>query len=179
MKNFVYMILPATILALSLSCQSSEDTNVEGTLENNQINARIIRVIDGDTVEVHLNNGKTDKVRLLGVDTPETNSKNKPGEYGTITDMECLTKWGQKATSYAIEQLDHKEVVLILDEEAGLRGYYGRLLAYLEMDKKDFNRSLVQLGYARVYEEGESQRKSEYQNDQRVAQANSIGLWSC
>ena len=50
------MILPATILALSLSCQSYEDTNVEGTLENNQINARIIRVIDGDTVEVHLNN---------------------------------------------------------------------------------------------------------------------------
>jgi micrococcal nuclease len=173
------MILPAAILALSLSCQSSDDTNVEGTLEKNQLNARVIRVIDGDTLEVHLNNGKTDKVRLLGVDTPETNAKNKPGEYGTITDMECLTKWGQKATSYAIEQLDHREVILVLDEEAGLRGYYGRLLAYVEVDKKDFNRSLVQLGYARVYEEGESQRESEYLKDQSVAQANSNGLWSC
>ena len=179
MKNFVYMILPTAILALSLSCHSSEDTNVRETLENNQIDVRVIRVIDGDTLEVYLNNGKTDKVRLLGVDTPETNSKNKPGEYGTTTDMECLTKWGEKATSYAIEQLDHKEVILVLDDKAGLRGYYGRLLAYVEVDKKDFNRSLVQLGYARVYEEGASQRKSEYLNDQRVAQANSIGLWSC
>ena len=179
MKNFLYMILPTAILALSLSCQSSENTNVEGTPENNQLNASIIRVIDGDTLEVQLGNGKTDKVRLLGVDTPETNSKNKPGEYGTITDMECLTKWGEKATSYAIEQLDHKEVILVLDDKAGLRGYYGRLLAYVEVDKKDFNRSLVQLGYARVYEEGASQSKSEYLNDQRVAQANSIGLWSC
>ena len=93
--------------------------------------------------------------------------------------MECLTKWGQKATSYAIQQLDHKEVVLVLDEAAGLRGYYGRLLAYVELDKKDFNRSLVQLGYARVYKEGESQRESEYLNDQRVAQDNFNGLWSC
>ena len=41
--------------------------------------------------------------------------------------MECLIKWGQKATSYAIEQLDHKEVILVLDEEAGLRGYYSLL----------------------------------------------------
>jgi len=179
MKIFHYMILPTALLALSLSCQSTENTNVERTPENNQLNASIIRVIDGDTLEVQLGNGKTDKVRLLGVDTPETNSKNKPGEYGTITDMECLTKWGQKATSYAIQQLDHKEVVLVLDEAAGLRGYYGRLLAYVELDKKDFNRSLVQLGYARVYKEGESQRESEYLNDQRVAQDNFNGLWSC
>ena len=93
--------------------------------------------------------------------------------------MECLTKWGQKATSYALEQLDRQEVVLVFDEKAGHRGYYGRLLAYVEVNKKDFNRSLVQLGYARVYEEGESQRESEYLEDQSVAKANSNGLWSC
>tara|TARA_A100001037_G_scaffold138649_1_gene125517 strand:- start:3994 stop:4533 length:540 start_codon:yes stop_codon:yes gene_type:complete len=179
MKIFHYMILPTALLALSLSCQSTENTNVERTPENNQLNASIIRVIDGDTLEVQLGDGKTDKVRLLGVDTPETNSKNKTGEYGTITDMECLTKWGQKATSYAIEQLDRQEVVLVFDEKAGHRGYYGRLLAYVEVNKKDFNRSLVQLGYARVYEEGESQRESEYLEDQSVAKANSNGLWSC
>ena len=93
--------------------------------------------------------------------------------------MDCLKAWGDKATTYAIDQLDKKEVVLVLDEDAGLRGYYGRLLAYVEVDGKDFNKSLVQLGYARVYEEGESKRESEYLRDQSTAQANSDGLWGC
>ena len=179
MRKFSFVTSMIVILTITLSCQSSSDTSVEETVKSDHLKATVIRVIDGDTVEVRLNNGKTDKVRLLGVDTPETNAKNKPGEYGSVTDIDCLKAWGDKATSYAIDQLDNREVILVLDDEAGLRGYYGRLLAYVEVDKKDFNRSLVQLGYARVYEEGESQRESEYQKDQSVAQANSIGLWSC
>ena len=167
------------MISMTVSCDSSSDTNVEKTVKDDHLKASVIRVIDGDTVEVRLNDGKTDKVRLLGVDTPETNTKNKFGEYGSITDMECLKIWGDKATTYAIDQLDKKEVVLVLDEDAGLRGYYGRLLAYVEVDGKDFNKSLVQLGYARVYEEGESKRESEYLRDQTTAQADSDGLWVC
>ncbi len=179
MKNFLFAVLIIAMISMTFSCDSSSDTNVEKTVKDDHLKASVIRVIDGDTVEVRLNDGKTDKVRLLGVDTPETNAKNKLGEYGSVTDMECLKAWGDKATTYAIDQLDKKEVVLVLDEDAGLRGYYGRLLAYVEVDGKDFNKSLVQLGYARVYEEGESKRESEYLRDQNNAQANSDGLWGC
>ena len=179
MRKFIYLILTAFILMITLSCQSASDTNAGETVKSDHLKATVIRVIDGDTVEVRLNDGKTDKVRLLGVDTPETNAKNKPGEYGSVTDMDCLKAWGDKATTYAIDQLDKKEVVLVLDEDAGLRGYYGRLLAYVEMEGKDFNKSLVKLGYARVYEEGESKRESEYLRDQTTAQADSDGLWVC
>lgn len=38
---------------------------------------KITRVIDGDTMDVLFNDGRTDRVRLLGVDTPETNAANK------------------------------------------------------------------------------------------------------
>ena len=179
MKKCSFVASMIAILMITLSCQPSPNTNAGELVKSDHLKATVIRVIDGDTVEVRFDDGKTDKVRLLGVDTPETNAKNKPGEYGSVTNMDCLKAWGDKATTYAIDQLDKKEVVLVLDEDAGLRGYYGRLLAYVEVDGKDFNKSLVQLGYARVYEEGESKRESEYLRDQNNAQANSDGLWGC
>ena len=175
MWKFVYVILTLALLTVTFSCQLLNDKSIF----RNHLNATVIRIIDGDTIEVRLENGMTDKVRLLGVDTPETNNQNKVNEYGTITDTECLQAWGKKATHYAVDHLIDKEVVLIRDEYAGARGYYDRLLAYVEVDNKDFNESLVELGYARVYEEGKSGREPEYLEHQENAQIKLIGLWSC
>ncbi|MCL0055490.1 thermonuclease family protein [Dehalococcoidia bacterium] len=156
---------------------ASEDKQLNEDAES--IDALVIRVIDGDTVEVKFNDGEQDTVRLLGVDTPETNTPNKPNEYGAITDLECLEAYGVMATRYAIEELDGKSVTLVLDEKAGLRGGYGRLLAYVEVDGADFNKSLVREGYARVYEEGESTRESEYLQQELIARKKLLKLWSC
>jgi len=139
--------------------------------------AKITKVIDGDTMDVRFKDGSTDRVRLLGVDTPETNAKNKPNEYGNITDLKCLTRWGNKSDDYAKKILDGREVLLVFDEEAGERGYYGRLLAYIEIDGYDFNESLISRGYARVYEEGTSSREKRYLSIQENVISAGTGLW--
>ena len=43
--------------------------------------------------------GNRDRVRLLGVDAPETNERNKPNEYDGITDTACLNTWETKPQS--------------------------------------------------------------------------------
>ena len=68
----------------------------------------VTRVIDGDTVEVRFESGESDKVRIIGVDTPEIFSPNQASEYGNITDLDCLDKWGDAATKYARDILNNK-----------------------------------------------------------------------
>jgi hypothetical protein len=53
------------------------------------------------------------------------------------------------------------------------------MLAYIQIDGYDFNKSLVDLGFARVYEEGDSVREEDYSRSQIKAQIESLGLWSC
>ena len=73
--------------------------------------------------------------------------------------------------------LGGKEVRLVFDEKAGERGYYGRLLAYIEIDDYDFNESLISRGFARVYEEGSSSREKRYLSMQNKVMLQGIGLW--
>jgi len=122
--------------------------------------------------------GTTDRVRLLGVDTPETYSANEPNEYGSITDTACLDWWGERATEWA-SVLEGRSVTVILDLAAGARGSYDRLLAYVHVGATDFNATLVENGLARVYTEGEASRKEEYLRLQEEARAAGEGLWAC
>lgn len=140
---------------------------------------KVVDVIDGDTIDVLLPDGSKERVRMLCVDTPEKNAEdNEPYEYDDITDLECLADYGQMAKKFT-EQLLGKEVYIEFDGTAGLRGYYGRLLAYVYVNSTDFTAELVKKGYARVYEEGECKKKAEYLNYQQQAMQSNIGLWSC
>ena len=172
------------LLIASVACSETESfdnsslpapAQNEATEKSSMV--KITKVIDGDTMDVRFEDGTTDRVRLLGVDTPETNAKNKPNEYGEITDLKCLTRWGNKSDDYARSILDGKEVRLVFDEGAGERGYYGRLLAYIEIDGYDFNESLISRGYARVYEEGTSSRERRYLSEQKKVKSEGKGLW--
>ena len=179
MKCFLILLL---IVSLACSATESLDNSslaapVQSESNEKSSMVKITRVIDGDTMDVRFEDGTTDRVRLLGVDTPETNAPNKPNEYGDITDLKCLTKWGDKSDDYARSVLDGKEVLLVFDEKAGERGYYGRLLAYIEIDDYDFNESLISRGYARIYEEGTSSREERYLSEQNRAISAGKGLW--
>jgi micrococcal nuclease len=141
---------------------------------------KVIDVIDGDTIDVILPNGSIDRIRMLCVDTPETSAeRNKPYEYDDITDLECLEYWGKQAKTFATNTLEGKEVYIEFDDTAGLRGYYGRLLAYIYINGTDFTAELVKKGYARVYEEGECRKEAKYLQYQQQAMQSSVGLWSC
>lgn len=144
-----------------------------------ELPAKVTRVVDGDTFDVVLASGSRDRVRLLGVDTPETFATNKPNEYGDITDTACLKSWGLQATNFAVDLIENKRVTLLSDPVAGDRGFYGRMLAYVHVDGQDVGSLLVGAGYARVYVEGDSIREEEYLLLEANAQGRKMGLWGC
>jgi micrococcal nuclease len=94
------------------------------------------RVIDGDTVEVRIG-GRSDEVRYIGIDTPET---VKPG-----TPVQCF---GPRASAYNHRLVEGRAVRLDFDRER--RDVYGRLLAYVHLGPVFVNARLVRLGYART-----------------------------
>src|SRR3954451_20822322 len=97
---------------------------------------RVVRVVDGDTIHVLLG-GREEKVRYIGIDTPES---VKPG-----TPVQCFAK---RASAYNERLVDGQRVRVVRDAEA--RDRYGRLLAYVyrARDGLFVNAALVRGGYA-------------------------------
>lgn len=146
-------------------------------VQHHRIEAKVVRVIDGDTIVVSID-GKLEKVRLVGIDCPEIEARrNKPFEYDAITNMTYLAEWGLKAKEFTERYLDHKTIELEFDEIAGLRDRYGRLLAYVYVNRTDFNALLIEKGLARVYVEGKFRKKSEYLKLEEIAKSKGFGLW--
>jgi len=99
-------------------------------------NGTVVSVSDGDTITVRIN-GRTEKVRLIGVDTPETIHPTKP--------VGCF---GPEASAFTKSiLLKGDKVRLVRDVEA--RDYYDRLLAYVyrDFDQLFINLELVRLGF--------------------------------
>ncbi len=140
--------------------------------------ARVVEVIDGDTLDVLIDKNVY-RIRLLGVDCPEIfKSRNKPYEYDNITDLNYLTRWGIKAKRFARELLEGKIVYIEFDELAGLKDRYGRYLAYVYLKNgTDFNALLLKNGLARVYI-GKFKKEEIYLKLEKSAKRHCIGLWS-
>lgn len=98
--------------------------------------ATVTRVIDGDTIEVSLN-GEVLRVRLIGVDTPETVDPSEP--------VGC---YGPAASSFTTDRLEGQDVQLEYDVEH--LDVYGRTLAYVWVGDELFNETLVARGFATV-----------------------------
>lgn len=109
---------------------------VFGTCHANDF-AKVTRIVDGDTIVVLLN-GQKQKVRLIGIDTPETVHPKKPVEY-----------FGKEASEYTKKNLFGKNVQLAYDWQKYDR--YNRLLAYVWVDGKLFNLQIIKDGYAHAY----------------------------
>lgn len=138
-----------------------------------------IRVIDGDTVEASVNSSDV-TVRLLGVDTPETQMENNPSEYGLEDNQDvrrCLDNWGAKATEYA-ERFITSDTAIRTDRLSSNYGDYNRLLAYVENSNGSLNRELVRKGYGRVYE-SEFTELENYLELEEQAREQRRGLWNC
>ena len=155
-------------LAVGLSCA-----------EPKGYTSAVIEIIDGDTFDVARPGEQPERIRLLGIDTPETFSANEPNEYGDITDTVCLDRWGKVATQAAIDALKGKQVFIEPDPRAPERDTFGRILAYVYVEDSDFSEALLEAGLARVYTEGDSSRINKYLQVQAQAQAQGVGLWSC
>lgn len=145
--------------------------------------ATVVNVVDGDTVDVRFPDGTTDRVRLLGVDTPETHVAVTPGEFEGVPDTRagraCLSDAAETATAFTRQRLDGERVTLRFDENEPRRGSYGRLLTYLSVDGDPFNDDLVRQGHARVYTDSQFAKRRAFLALEADAQRGNRGLWSC
>lgn len=114
-------------------------TNINKVVSNTQgpVLYTVTRVIDGDTIEVDYN-GTLEKVRLIGVDTPES----------VHPDSSKNTEEGILASDYTKERLEGKQVELEFDIQQ--RDQYGRLLAYVWVDGVMYNKTLLEDGVANL-----------------------------
>lgn len=127
--------------------------------------AEVARVVDGDTIEVTLE-GRTEDVRYIGIDTPET---VKPG-----SPVECF---GPQASDFNLELVTDRTVRLEFDRE--LRDPYGRLLAYVYVGERFVNAALVEGGYARTLEiEPNTSHAEQLARLEIAAGSAGRGLWS-
>ena len=130
--------------------------------------ARVLRVIDGDTVEVSLN-GKEETVRLIGIDAPEIADPRKT--------VECF---GKESSNFAKSKLDGQTIELESDPTQGNRDKYGRLLRYVFINELNINKLMISEGFAHeyTYQSNPYKYQSEFENAQRKAKENKVGLWS-
>jgi micrococcal nuclease len=100
---------------------------------------RVVRVVDGDTLVVHIA-GADERVRLLGIDTPESVAPDRP--------VECFGKEASGRTA----QLLPPGTVVRLERDVEARDRYRRLLAYVtRVDDDTFvNLALLEEGFADV-----------------------------
>lgn len=125
-------------------------------------------VIDGDTIKIEYN-GSTEKVRLLLVDTPETNHPSL-GEQ----------PFGQDAKEFTKQLLKDKKTVY-LEFDVSYRDKYKRLLAYVYTDEGiNIQEELLKNGLARVayIYEPNTKHVDWFETVQRTAQQQAIGIWS-
>jgi micrococcal nuclease len=142
---------------------------IQAGAQASQSAVSVVRVVDGDTVDVQLEDGVIERIRLIGIDTPEVVDPRKP--------VQCF---GREASARAHELLDGQTVALELDPSQGERDIYGRLLAYVWMpDGRNFGEVIIAGGFAHEYT---YDRPYAYLDSFRAAQAwamvNQAGLWS-
>src|SRR5437868_5865650 len=125
---------------------------------------RVMAVVDGDTIDVTWGAGR-ERVRLLGVDTPETVDPRRP--------VGC---YGPEASAFTHRRLQSRAVRLRFDRQR--RDRFGRLLAYVEVDGRRFNDELLTGGYARLLVIPPNGRHGRAMLDEELAARSAErGLW--
>lgn len=163
----------------------------------------VLRVVDGDTIILENN----ERVRLIGVDTPELHESNKlfKDSKRNHQDIKTIKKLGKKSYLFTKSLIEHKDVEIELDpinQRINHKDKYGRTLAYVyfqcnsppeeylvylskvakinnyKPQKLMFNRLLLQCGYSNVYLQFPYKYLDEFRQLAIEARELKIGLWS-
>ena len=157
--HLLYLFLFTYALLLS-SCSNS-------SLTASPNSATLKGVVDGDTIDIAIG-GKTERVRLIGINTPETKHPTKG--------VEC---YGPEASAYT-EQLLPKGTKLRVERDVEARDKYGRLLLYVYIANSNVfvNMDLVMNGYARpMVFEPNTAHKADFAQAATQAELRNVGLW--
>jgi micrococcal nuclease len=147
-----------------------EDISTDTTIDPDI--AKVMRVIDGDTIDVRIFvadensrlQNKVERVRLIGVDTPET-----------VHPFQLLEFFGKEASSYTKSRLEGKNIRLEYDLTK--RDKYGRILAYVFIDDRHFNAELIEKGFAFAYLRFPFKYREEFRLLELKAKDMKAGMW--
>ncbi|MDP3778406.1 thermonuclease family protein [Methylotenera sp.] len=125
-----------------------------------QLQGKVIKVTDGDTVNVLTDDNQTHKVRLSGIDAPEKSQA-----------------FGNKSKQALADDIDGKTVRV----EFNKRDKYQRIVGKITVNGKDVNLNQIKRGLAWHYKKYENEQdvedRSIYANAEYLAQRDKIGLW--
>lgn len=161
MRRLVVLLL----VALLAACDAGGGNAAPGSLQQN---AELRTVVDGDTITVYID-GRTERVRLIGIDTPETKKPDTP--------VECF---GPEASAFTTKLLP-VGTPLHLQRDVEARDKYGRLLAYVYRvrDGMFVNLEIIAKGYARLLTIPPNVTHVDtFVTAARTAQRQNLGLWS-
>jgi micrococcal nuclease len=134
--------------------------------------ATVLRVVDGDTVDVQID-GREERVRLIGIDTPETKKPDSP--------VECF---GPEATAFT-ESLLPEGTAVRIERDVGGRDDFGRLLGYVYLvddagsPTTFVNDEIVASGHATPLSIAPNTTfASTFADSARAAEAADLGLWA-
>jgi micrococcal nuclease len=129
---------------------------------------QVLRVVDGDTIDIAMD-GKRERVRLIGINTPESVDPRKS--------VECF---GLEASARASELLEGRKIIFEPDGSQDTRDKYGRLLGYIKRDDGLFyNLEIIRDGYAYEYTYQSAYKyQKEFKEAEKFARENKRGLWA-
>lgn len=126
----------------------------------------ITRFTDGDTFAVDMN-GKTEKIRMIGIDTPETHKPNSP--------VQC---YGPAASAYTKNLIGDQKVRLEADPKNTNRDRYDRLLRYVYLpDGRLVQHELIANGYGFAYTQFPFTKRNDFMTAEQQAKTDNKGLW--
>jgi len=130
---------------------------------------KVLKVYDGDTIQIDMN-GSSEKVRLIGVDTPETQDPRKA--------VQCF---GKAASEFTAKLIAGQSVRLESDPQSSNRDRYGRLLRYVYLpDGRLVQAEIIKSGYGFAYTSFPFANAQEFERYEKEARDNNRGLWgSC
>lgn len=148
--------------------KTPESLDLTSTLAAFESGYVVTKVVDGDTIDI-VGHGKEERVRLIGINTPETVDPRRP--------VQC---YGKEASDYMKKLASAQEVYIELDPSQSKYDKNSRLLAYVYVSSGEMlNRKMIQDGYAYEYTyDNPYKYQIEFKNLQSLAKQNSVGLWS-
>ena len=178
-RNSLTALIAVLILAFSLADRLFVNPKVSTAVSGNQQLADfenlhnkefiVPYVVDGDTFDIDYpdKNFKHTRIRLLGIDTPETKKPNTP-----------VMHFGPEASEKTKQLILNKRVIILLDSVSKTRDKYGRLLCYAKLsDDRILNELLVEGGFAYADLRFQHSFYSKYESLMKKARKNKIGLW--
>lgn len=149
--------------------ESQEQTKVYDYEKYHAKTFAVINVIDGDTIDIDIPDAQYEytRIRLLGIDAPETKGEQVDVMY-----------FGPQAAEFTSKLALGKSVTVYLDVPNPTRGKYGRLLAYIKLpDGKFLNEALLAEGYVFADSRFSHSFYNKYRQLQSGARGRKKGLW--